>query len=104
MAWDVAPVVAAQALLRHGLSDEVIVGYVARTWPLDDAECRAAVRAAHILFRRGQATLATAGDGYAPPFVDIKLSGTSAATPHVVSFTAIGTPAAAPVGNASRIS
>jgi hypothetical protein len=63
MGRDVAPVVAAEALLRHGMSDDVVVAYVARTWPLDDAECRAAVRAAHILLRRGQATLATASDG-----------------------------------------
>jgi hypothetical protein len=49
---DIAPVVAAEALLHHGLSDEAIIGYIARTWPLDRADCRAAVDAAHILIRR----------------------------------------------------
>lgn len=62
MGRDIAPVVAAEALLRHGMADDVVVGYVARTWPLDEADCRAAVRAAHILLRRGQVQLATASD------------------------------------------
>jgi hypothetical protein len=55
MSRDVAPVVAAEALLHHGLSDDAVIGYIARTWPLDDLDCRAAVDAAHILLRREQA-------------------------------------------------
>ena len=48
---DVAPVIAAEALLRHGMHDEEVVGYLARTWSLADADCDAAVRAAHVLLR-----------------------------------------------------
>ena len=55
MSRDVAPLVAAEALLHHGLSDDAVIGYIARTWPLDDLDCRAAVDAAHILLRREQA-------------------------------------------------
>ena len=55
MSRDVAPLIAAETLLHHGLSDDAIVGYLARTWPLDDLDCRAAVDAAHILVRREHA-------------------------------------------------
>jgi len=63
MGRDVAPVVAAEVLLRHGMAEDVVAAYVARTWPLDELECRAALRAAHILLRREQAMLATTVDG-----------------------------------------
>jgi hypothetical protein len=49
---DAAPVVAAKVLLRHGLDDEAILSYLARSWPLDDRDCRSALDAAHILVRR----------------------------------------------------
>ena len=52
MSHDIAPVIAAEALLRHEMSDEVVAAYLARTWPLDDVDCRAAVRAARILLRK----------------------------------------------------
>jgi hypothetical protein len=52
MRRDVAPVVAAEVLLRHGFDDDSIASYLARTWPLDDNDCRAAVQAAHVLVRR----------------------------------------------------
>lgn len=52
MRRDAAPVVAAKVLLRHGLDDEAIVSYLARSWPLDDHDCRSALDAAHILLRR----------------------------------------------------
>jgi hypothetical protein len=55
MRRDVAPVLAAEALLHRGLSDDTIAGYIARTWPLDERDCRAAVLAAHILVRRENA-------------------------------------------------
>ena len=55
MGRDVATVIAAEALLRHGMGDDVAVAYLARTWPIDEAECRAALDAAHILLRREQA-------------------------------------------------
>jgi hypothetical protein len=62
MGRDIAPVVAAEALLRHGMSEDVVAAYVARTWPLDETECRAAVRAAHILLSRASAPLAHVSD------------------------------------------
>jgi hypothetical protein len=49
---DAAPVIASEVLLRHGFSDELILAHIARQWPLDDAECQAALRAAHMLLRR----------------------------------------------------
>ncbi len=52
MGHDVAPVIAAEALFRHGMSDEVVAAYLARTWPIDDIDCRAALRAAHILLQK----------------------------------------------------
>jgi len=52
MARDVAPLVAGEALLRHGLDDDRIIEYLARTWALDEIDCVAAVEAAHILVRR----------------------------------------------------
>ncbi len=58
MSRDVAPLIAAEALLHHGLSDDAVIGYLARTWPLDDLDCRAAVDAAHILLRREHAEVA----------------------------------------------
>ena len=53
--------VAAEVLLHHGLSDEAILSYLARSWPLVD--CRAALNAAHILLRREQGCGAGAVDG-----------------------------------------
>ena len=49
---DVAPVVAAEVLLRHGLADDRIVEYLARTWALDEIDCVSAVAAARVLIRR----------------------------------------------------
>jgi hypothetical protein len=54
MPRDVAPVIAAEALLHRGLRDDVVMSYLARTWPLDDGECRDIMDAAHILLRREQ--------------------------------------------------
>ena len=52
MARDFAPVVAAETLLRHGLTDQKVLAFVAETWNLDDADARDAVAAAHVLLRR----------------------------------------------------
>ena len=46
MNHDFAPVIAAQALLAHGMSDDAVFAYVQRTWRLDAADARAAVAAA----------------------------------------------------------
>jgi hypothetical protein len=63
MRRDAAPVVAAVALLHHGLSDETILTYLARSWPLDKTDCQAALNAAHILVRRERTRDAGAADG-----------------------------------------
>ncbi len=52
MARDFAPVVAAETLLRHGLSDDKVLAFVAETWNLDDTDARDAIAAAHVLLRR----------------------------------------------------
>jgi len=57
-----APVVAAEVLLHHGLSDDAILSYLARSWPLDETDRRYALNAAHILLRREQAVCAGAPD------------------------------------------
>ena len=54
MRREAAPVAAAEILLRHGLSDDAVVRYLARSWPLDDNDCQSALNAAHILLRREQ--------------------------------------------------
>ncbi len=64
---DVAPVIAAEALFRHGMSDEVVAAYLSRTWPLDDIDCRAAVRAARILLHKEQHV--AAGEASPPGWV-----------------------------------
>ena len=57
-----APVVAAEVLLHHGLSDEAILSHLARSWRLIETDCRSALDAAHILLRREQAVCAEAAD------------------------------------------
>ena len=52
MASNDAPIVAAQVLLQHGLADDVIVGYLARTWALDDRHCDAALATARFLIQQ----------------------------------------------------
>lgn len=49
-----APVLCAEVLLHHGLRDDAILSHLARAWPLDEIDCRAALDAAHILLRREQ--------------------------------------------------
>ena len=41
--------IAAQALITHGLPDPTVAAYVARTWHLSSPDANAAVTAAHIL-------------------------------------------------------
>jgi hypothetical protein len=50
---DVAPVIAAQALLAHGMDDDAILAYITRTWRLSDADARSALAAAGVLVSRG---------------------------------------------------
>ena len=49
---DVAPVVAAQALLANGTDDHATLAYLKRTWWLDDIDAEAALATAHVLVRR----------------------------------------------------
>jgi hypothetical protein len=49
---DAAPVLCAEVLLHHDLSDDAILDHLARAWPLGELGCRAALDAAHILLRR----------------------------------------------------
>jgi hypothetical protein len=49
---DAAPVICAELLLHHGLTDAAILSHLARTWRLDEPDLRAALAAAHILLRR----------------------------------------------------
>jgi hypothetical protein len=46
---DTAPVLAAQALLAHGMNDTAVLAYVQRAWRLNPIDARAAVAAAHTL-------------------------------------------------------
>ncbi len=52
MKRDASPVVAAEVLLRRGLGDNEVAAYIARTWPLNEADVQSAVDAAHVLLRR----------------------------------------------------
>ena len=56
MAPNDAPIVTAQALLRHDLADDWIIGYLARTWTLDDRHCHAALKTARFLIQQETTT------------------------------------------------
>jgi len=42
-------VIAAQALLDHGMSHDAVLAYIRRSWALDPIDALAAVEAAHTL-------------------------------------------------------
>lgn len=46
---DAAPVIAAQALLAHGMSHDAVLTYIRSKWELDPVDALAAVQAAHTL-------------------------------------------------------
>jgi len=46
---DFSPVVAAQALLAHGVAVSAVLAYVQRTWGLSDVDTRAAIAAGRLL-------------------------------------------------------
>ena len=58
---DVAPVIAAEALLAHGMEGDVIVAYLRKTWNLDDIDAAAALAAARVLRRRERLRRAKSG-------------------------------------------
>jgi len=49
---DFSPVVAAQALLAHGVAVGAVLAYVQRTWGLGDVDSRAAIAAGQLLVGR----------------------------------------------------
>jgi hypothetical protein len=49
---DFSPVVAAQALLAHGIAVGAVLAYVQRTWGLSDVDGRAAIAAGKLLVGR----------------------------------------------------
>ena len=52
MSRDLAPVVAAEVFIHHGLDKERNIENLARTRDLDEADAVAAVHAAHVLIQR----------------------------------------------------
>ena len=46
---DFSPVVAAQALLAHGVAVAAVLTYIQRTWGLSEVDGRAAIAAARLL-------------------------------------------------------
>ena len=49
---DATPVIAAQALIAHGIHDSAVRTYLQQAWQLDPVDARAAVAAAHTLAGR----------------------------------------------------
>ena len=49
---DLSPVVAAQALLAHGVAVGAVLAYVQRTWGLSEVDGRAAIAAGRLLVGR----------------------------------------------------
>ena len=49
---DFSPVVAAQALLAHGVAVGAVMSYLQRTWGLSDVDGRAAIAAGRLLVGR----------------------------------------------------
>ena len=63
-----ASVIAAQALIAHGIDNETIAAYVQQTWCLDQTDACAAVAAAHTLAGEdhGIRIASPVGSGYLP--------------------------------------
>jgi hypothetical protein len=62
MASRTTPVIYARVLLRHGLADDVVASYVARTFALDDRRCNATLEAARLLVQQEAAARSRAGN------------------------------------------
>ena len=62
MATNAAPVIYARVLLRHGLADDVVARYVARTFAFDHRRCNATLEAAHLLVEQEAAARSRAGN------------------------------------------
>jgi hypothetical protein len=57
-----APVIYARVLLQHGLADDVVVRYVARTFSFDARRCDATLTAARLLVQQEAAARSRAGN------------------------------------------
>jgi hypothetical protein len=66
MAHDSAAVIAAVVLLRHGLSDDAVLRYIARR-PVNERESAAALAVAHYLVDGSSLVDARASRSSAPP-------------------------------------
>jgi hypothetical protein len=62
MGPNATPVMYARVLLQHGLSDDAVASYVARTFAFDDRRCNAALTAARLLVRQEAAARSRAGN------------------------------------------
>jgi hypothetical protein len=62
MASNAAPVIYARVLLRHGLADDVVARYVARTFAFDHRRCDATLIAARRLADQEAAARRRAGN------------------------------------------
>src|SRR5262245_6261188 len=62
MASNTTPVLFAHVLLRHGLADDVVLSYVARTFAFDPRRCNATLEAAQLLVRQEAAARIRAGN------------------------------------------
>jgi hypothetical protein len=64
MRRDFSPVVAAQALLAHGIAVGAVLSYLQRTWGVSEVDGRAAIAAGRLLLGRG---IRSAVDGAVVP-------------------------------------
>jgi hypothetical protein len=62
MACNAAPVIYARVLLRHGLADDLVARYVARTFAFDHRQCDATLTAARLLVDQEAAARRRAGN------------------------------------------
>jgi hypothetical protein len=62
MASHATPVMYARVLLQHGLADDVVASYVARTFALDRRRCNATLTAARLLVQQEAAARSRAGN------------------------------------------
>ena len=62
MASNATPVMYARVLLQHGLADDVVVSYVARTFAFDPRRCTATLTAARLLVQQEAVARSRAGN------------------------------------------
>ncbi len=62
MGPNAAPVLYARVLLQHGLADDVVERYIARTFAFDHRRCDATLAAARLLVKQEAAARSRAGN------------------------------------------